>query len=88
MKHLKIHVHEHGLFMGRTMVNSPEGRFYAQPIGTEHAHGGTLPTSKREAVFFARHALRRTGFEHLIAKAESYTARTSEPYGYTLATAE
>lgn len=80
MKHLKIHVHERGLLAGRTMVNSPTGRLYA--------HGGTLPKSTREAVFLARHALRRTGFEHLIGKAERYTVRVREPYGYTLATAE
>jgi len=87
MKHLPIHVHERGPFQGRTMVNSPEGRFYAQPLGTEQAHGRTLPKTTREAVFFARHALRRTGFEHLIAKAERYTTRKREPYGYTLVSA-
>lgn len=88
MKHLKIHVHTNGLFAGRTLVNSPEGRFYAHPRGTERAHSGTLPRDAREAVLLARLALRRTGFEHMIAKAERYVVRKSEPYGYTLATAE
>lgn len=79
MKHSPIHVHERGLFAGRTMVNIPEGRFYAHPGGTKTAGQTTL---------FARHALRRTGYEHLIANAESYTVLKRKPYGYTLATAE
>lgn len=76
---MAIHVHLEGRFAGSVLVHTPAGRFYRFP--------GT-PSSSREAVAMVRKGLARTGFEHLVGKADAYTKRDRESYGYTLSVEE